>query len=162
MPGMRPGRKNAIFHVSTNAEPESDDPFYRDLRLFIGSGSLGRVALLLDTGAGINSRDTGGRTPLMWASVSGKVPMMRLLIKRGADINAVCHLGKTALMRAADTARTEAVRLLIEHGADVNAETERGSTALDFTRGALHPEETVAELRKAGAVELSQWAKALR
>lgn len=153
MPGMRPGRKNAFIHIAMDTEPESEDPFYRDLRLFIGSGSLQRVGLLLDSGAGINSRDTEGRTPLMWASVGGKVPMMCLLIERGAEINTVCNLGKTALMRAASYGRTEAVRLLIEHGADVNATTEHGLTALDFTHGALHPEEARTELRKAGVVE---------
>jgi len=148
--------KHAVFHVDVYAEPESNDALYRDLRLFIGSGSLERVALLLDSGAGVNSRDTAGRTPLMWAAVGGNVPMMRLLIERGAEINAVCGYGGTALMRAAGGGRMETVRFLIEHGADVNAKTQGGVTALMKTQIALHPEGVRAELHKAGATEAEE------
>ena len=144
--------KNLVFHVDTKETPESDDPLYTDLRLFVGSGSLERVTLLLDSGAGVNSRDTEGLTPLMWAAVGGSTPMMRLLIERGADINLTCHRGKTALMRAASYGRTEAIHLLLGPSTDVNAKTEEGWTALDFTRGALHPEGAALALRQAGAV----------
>jgi 3-oxoacyl-[acyl-carrier protein] reductase len=153
--------KNPVIHVDTKAVPESDDPFYSDLRLFIGSGSLERVALLLDSGAGINSSDTNGLTPLMWAAIGGEAPMIRFLIERGVEVNAACNYGKTALMRAASYGRTEAVRLLLEHGADVHAKTEQGSTALDFTRGALHPEDAELELRKAGAIERAKETRML-
>ena len=109
--------RNRVVHVKVDETPESDDPFYRDLRLFIGSGSLEHVTLLLDSGADVNSRDAEGRTLLMWASVVGRIPIMRLLIERGADINAVCNHGQTALMRAAGYGHTEAARLLMEHEA---------------------------------------------
>lgn len=134
---------------------ETEDPLYRDLRLMLGARCLERVMLLLDCGAGVNSRDTHGLTPLMWAAVSGHVPTLCLLLERGADVNAACEDGRTALMRAACYGHTDAVRLLIESGADVNARTEGGATALSSTRGALHPEGAVAELLKAGAVEQS-------
>ncbi len=98
---------------------ESDDPLYHDLRLVIGSQGLEQITLLLDCGAGVNSRDTHGRTPLMWAAIKGNVPTLRLLIERGAQINAADEKGDTALMRAASCGRTEAVTYLIESGANI-------------------------------------------
>lgn len=136
-----------------NAMSESDDPLYSDLRLMVGARCLLQVTLLLDCGAGVNSRDVHGRTPLMWAAVGGHLPTLRLLLERGADINAACDDGRTALMRAACYGHREAVRCLIDNGADVNAKTLGGVTALSSTRSAHNPDGAVTELLKAGAVE---------
>lgn len=113
--------RNRTITINIWEEGESDDPLYRDLRLVIGAQSLDQITLLLDCGAGVNSRDTHGRTPLMWAAIKGDMPTLRLLVERGAEVNAADEKGNTALMRAACYGRTEAVTYLIESGANVNA-----------------------------------------
>ena len=44
--------------------------------------------LLLEAGANPDSRDTGGKTPLITACQTGGNRSIRLLIEHGADINA--------------------------------------------------------------------------
>ena len=116
--------KNKAITINVWEEIESDDPFFRDLRLMIGARSLEHIVLLLGSGAGVNSRDTHGRTPLMWAAIKGDVPTLRLLVERGAQLNAVDEKGDTALTRAARHGRTEAVTYLVESGANVMSEQE--------------------------------------
>src|SRR6185503_11702271 len=56
-------------------------------------GSLETTKLLLDKGADVNARNTGGATALMWAvSEPAKV---RLLVERGADVNVAANGGRT-------------------------------------------------------------------
>lgn len=52
------------------------------------SATLGNnniILLLLKHGADINLRSSDGRTPLMWASIHGKLSTIDLLLENGAD-----------------------------------------------------------------------------
>ena len=83
------------------------------------------VRTLLDHGADANGYDPLGRTPLMYAAVSDKLPVdiVQLLIDRGADVNAIDKHPKTGdegltpLDIARHNGETPVVKLLLKAGA---------------------------------------------
>ena len=84
-------------------------------------GDLARARELLSKGAGVDTSDRRGFTPLMWASASGTLPLVRQFLESGADVNRRAHDGSNALMLASAGGFTEVVRALILRGADVTA-----------------------------------------
>jgi len=104
------------------------------------------VELFIDAGLDVNSRDAGGRTPLMLADIMCHADHVRALLQRGADVDARCDYGGTALHWVARNvlleglhpapdalayhlhATTEAVRLMVAAGADVAAADHFGLT----------------------------------
>jgi ankyrin repeat protein len=106
------------------AETHASDRFYEAIR----SDDSRAVSELLAHGAGVNTRDDHGTTPLMYAAAIGSSQMMRQLIAAGADVNAKNSFDATALMWC--TNQFEKVRLLTDKGADVNARSKRGRTPL--------------------------------
>ncbi len=84
-------------------------------------GRLARAKELLAGGAGVNSTDRRGFTPLMWAAASGDPAVLRLLIDSGAALDVRANDGTTALLLASANGFTEIARVLLERGADVNA-----------------------------------------
>lgn len=81
----------------------------------------------------INTRDTKGRTLLMWAVLMEhpqQAEIVRILLKAGADIHAKDEIGMSALMLAAMTGRTELMQLLIDEGADPHVADNEGYTLL--------------------------------
>ena len=71
---------------------------------------LARV--LLDAGARVDARQTGWRTPLMLASISGSLPVVRLLLDAGADVNAKDSNERTALDLALENRRQDVPEVL--------------------------------------------------
>lgn len=62
--------------------------------------ALEAVKLLLELGADVNARESGGRTALQGAAYGGEDEIIRLLASRGADVNAMDNYGRTALLIA--------------------------------------------------------------
>jgi len=99
---------------------------------------LDLVALLLERGADMESRDLQDQTALYVASSRGYVEVVRSLIDRGADLNVECgdkENGErkakwTPLHVASKNGRLEVARLLLGHGTDVNYQANRGRSAL--------------------------------
>ena len=89
------------------------------------------MAVLLDSGADVNARDTNNRwTPLLHAIHRQHANAVALLLERGADPNAATPGGVTPLMMAADDGRPAMVKVLLEYGADPRVEGPGGVTAL--------------------------------
>lgn len=82
-------------------------------------GDAWTVPFLLQRGADPNARDLEGRTLLMLAASSDRVPLdtVRGLIAKGADVHAVSPRGETALALARQRGRTRVFDALIEAGA---------------------------------------------
>ena len=98
--------------------------FYTSIRL----NDLMRVRKLAATKAAVNTADTQGETPLMYAAGAGSLDAIKLLLAAGADANHQSVSGATALMFAAtDVAKT---RALLDAGADPNKASKGGKTAL--------------------------------
>jgi len=83
------------------------------------------VQLMLDHGADVNAVDPDGRTPLMQAAISDRLPVdvVKLMVDRGANINAKSQhprstdTGQTVLDIAKLNGNTPVVDLLIKSGA---------------------------------------------
>lgn len=83
-------------------------------------------------GTDLNSKDPyANSTPLITASVFGKINAVKFLIDAGADLNALNNDGATALHSAAFFCNTEIVEVLLEAGIDKTVRNKYGQTALE-------------------------------
>jgi ankyrin repeat protein len=103
--------------------------------------SVRTIAVLVDAGADLNTRDTYNRwTPLMHAVHKHSTAAAELLLERGANPNAVEYPGQLVpLLMAAGDPDPTIVRLLLQHGANPRYTGELGVTplALAMSGGAL-------------------------
>ena len=92
------------------------------------------VNALIDRGADVNAPSTNPEkkkaTPLMAASVNGRVDVIRVLLAAGARVNLGDAIGWTALMSASYYGQIEAIRVLLAAGAQINQVDASGWTAL--------------------------------
>lgn len=111
------------------------------------------VKALLDAGAKVNVKDSGGYTALVLAAPPRErsSEVANLLIERGADVNEKPEDGWSALMWASNSGDLDTVEALLEKGAAVNLRENRdGRTALMWASDGGHVE-VVKRLLKAGA-----------
>ena len=90
------------------------------------------VEVLIDAGAGIETKSKYDSSPLLFASSSGHLDIVKMLVEAGARMCVTVNNGITCLMLAANFGHTETVRYLVGlKDVDVNHENENnGSTAL--------------------------------
>ena len=122
---------------------------------FVGSAKRNDIAVLklfLNSGIDVNSRDNGGNTALMVASLRGHKEVAKLLISKGADVNAKDKYGRTPLIWASYAAHKEVAELLVSKGADVNVKDEQGNTPLMEASREDHTE-VIELLKSKGAKE---------
>ena len=96
---------------------------------------------LVERGADIRARSTGGYTPLLFAARVGDVESSRLLVAAGADINDKTPDETSALIVAVVRGHTAFAIDLLERGADPNASAP-GYTALHWASGSWETELT--------------------
>ena len=95
--------------------------------------SLEIFRLMIDGGANVNAIDKWSGitlTPLMLASVKGRLDIVKYLVDNGSHVNAQDDCENTALILASDNGSVDIVKFLVENGADVNAANENSDTAL--------------------------------
>ena len=98
-------------------------------RALITAAERGDVAAIrksLADGAGVNARDSAGRTALLVATYANRVEGVRVLIAAGADVNA--KYGDDGKVH------TEIVRDLVAPGVNVNLADGDGVTPLAHAR----------------------------
>jgi ankyrin repeat protein len=88
----------------------------------------------------INSQDTEGDTPLMWATERGKVNSARTLLEYGVDIDVKNNDDTTALHWAAKNGHLDITQLLLEYNASVNIKDKSGKIPLDLAQEKLTQE----------------------
>lgn len=97
---------------------------------------LKALEILVEAGADVNARDSGGN-PVLWEAVRrGELEPVRILVEGGADVNARDSRGDPVLLEAIREGELEAVRILVEAGADVNARDSQGQSMLFNARSA--------------------------
>lgn len=105
------------------------------------------AALLMKSGADINTKNSFGGTALAMAALNGHERMTEFLIKNGAELNVSKGF---PLNGAATNGHKAVVRLLLDNGADVNIRDVDGTTPL---YGAIlnHRDEIINMLLEKGA-----------
>ena len=89
------------------------------------------LRVLLDHGAGLESRDGQTRTPLMVALLANQTDASALLLSRGADPEARMEpSGFTPLLIAVQQCSADAVQLLLDRNVSLEAKLEDGTSAL--------------------------------
>ena len=107
--------------------------------------------VLIDAGADIETKDEVGRSPLLRASISGKIAVVKMLVEAGAGVCVTDNHERTCLMLAAYFGHTETVRyLVVLPEVDVNHSENNGYTALHFAVQQQFPD-VVCLLIDAGA-----------
>jgi ankyrin repeat protein len=135
--------------VRAGEQPEGR-PIPSDLATAIRDADTHTVRKLIENGAEVNARDTGGNTPLILASFYASAECVGLLLEKGADANASNENGVTALVRAATN--YEKTRLLVDAGAKVQVRTaDLGNTPLILASRRADNSRTVKLLLERGA-----------
>ena len=106
------------------------------------------IEILLEAGASVNSKNSGGKTALIQAVYSHelaeepeRVKSVNILIVAGADVNVVSKkCGYTALMYVSHYGYHKCLDLLLKLGADVNLRNNYGLTALSAAQLHWHPD----------------------
>ena len=96
----------------------------------IFAGTNQQLADLISTGVDINAQDKSGRTPLINATIDGRVDMMITLIDNSAIIDIQDSIGCCALHYAAQGNAFDACKLLLENDATVDIPDIYGNTPL--------------------------------
>lgn len=98
------------------------------------------LKLVLDYDANVNSRDSAGFSPLLWAVWAPPCPttaaVVDLLLARGADPNSRSRTGMTPLMMAVRQGHLGYVKLLLERGGDPTLRNTDGVSILEAARDA--------------------------
>ncbi len=101
------------------------------LILAILGGQPAVVDLLIERGADIRARNSGGFTALHAAAYVGDADTASKLLGTGANVNDQENkAGVTPLSVAAEQGHVEMTRVLVEHGADLEAGERNGYTPL--------------------------------
>jgi ankyrin repeat protein len=109
------------------------------------------VKILLAAGSNVNDTNDLGKTPLMYASITGCLDAVNALIAAGANVNHVCCEGATALAGAALNDHLDVVSALIAAGVNVNYVLKHDMTIINMLEHRDFPR-IVDILEKAGAV----------
>ncbi|XP_072900509.1 uncharacterized protein [Hemitrygon akajei] len=106
---------------------------------------------LLESGASVHRRDTGGRTLLASAAHTGNLEVVQLLLARQAELETQDDRGRTPLITAARMGHARVLHCLMAHGADVNHADREGWTALRAAAWGGHAEAVSVLLEASGA-----------
>jgi ankyrin repeat protein/predicted Ser/Thr protein kinase len=115
---------------------------------------------LVDRGAGVNTRNQNGETPLHKAVLnkSVRLMMLRLLLKNGADVNQPNNNRETPLFYAIYMKREDLVMMLLKAGASLSVRTKDNKSPREVAQ--REGAERIAKVLK-DAEELHAWLSGL-
>ena len=93
-------------------------------------GDLEKVRELINGGADVNSPQSDGTTPLLWAAYHSYPEMVSALIDAGADPNAANRFGVTPLLQASRYGDAAVIQALLDGGASLDINHPDGVTPL--------------------------------
>jgi hypothetical protein len=134
--------KKLLKPTTTIAQLENDLDKIPDINILInGLGFLHwlvpsdenneKILFLLDKGADINLKDSGGFTPLMSAAMNVATLNLRTLVQRGANLEEKDKKGATAMWLAAYYGMVDNTMYLLEAGANGDVCDDDGRCAID-------------------------------
>lgn len=126
----------ARMELEKRKVPWSDEEFMARTK----RGDSDVLELFLAAGMKPDTKDSEGRTALIWAAVNGHAAAVKVLLNTGADVNAIDNIGMTSLMGAASGGKSDVVRTLLEKDANVNSSSRDGMTALMLASSEGHKE----------------------
>ena len=124
---------------------------YRGLHAAAHQGDLAAINTLLTHTAGLNARDTHGRTPLHVATHARQRAAIRALVQAGADTAALDSDRYDAVTIAAVADDEETLRLLLAMGASARLITSRYDGTALIAAAHLGHDGVVRQLIAAGA-----------
>ena len=115
--------------------PQTSEIEYKKYIKCIDHNNTARAQKLIAKGYGINSRDSEGKTPLLYSLQQDKTNFARLLLNAGANIRLADNQGNNCLHYAIENCRSDdsIVYELIDKGADFWAANNEGYTPLHFS-----------------------------
>ena len=102
----------------------SGDKLQQDLWKAIDDRDAAAVQRLLDEGADVEAKYSGGATPLILAAKSNNAVVVKILLQHGANASAQDQNRETAFIHAARSGNYEAVELLWDKTPDPKVRTE--------------------------------------
>lgn len=90
----------------------------RSTRMLVVRGDMAQVP----NDSSIDTTETGGTTPLLFAARQGDIESAKVLIEAGAKVNETAADGSTALVIAMHSGHGEFASFLLDRGADPNAD----------------------------------------
>ena len=106
-----------ILEILEKLKVKNNHPFHAAA----GKGDLKTIRKMLKNGRPINERDAFGATPLIIATVSGKIDIVNFLLSKKADPKIEAKDGYTMMHAAAFSGKKELVQLAYDLGLNINA-----------------------------------------
>ena len=108
--------------LTSGASPQAKSPLTNQSALWKAAifGDLPTVRVLLEHGAGVDTQDIHGFTPLLVASQEGHTEVVKELLQANARTHLPNNQGSTPIHMAAVRNRTEVVVELLKHGVSPN------------------------------------------
>ncbi|KAL9570475.1 hypothetical protein ACKAV7_005406 [Fusarium commune] len=149
-----------ILEKYSNSCPPEGASLLHVISMYGVAGVLWTILERADqVGININSKDSSGRTALLWAAEHGHEAIVRLLLDRGAYTEAVDKWeGRTPLSWAAERGHEVVVQLLLDWDGYIEAADDDGWTPL--LRAAENGHEAIVRLlldRGAHAEAVDKW-----
>lgn len=106
-----------ILKILDSLNVKNNHPFHSAA----GKGDFKTVKKMIKNGRSINEKDAFGATPLIIATVSGKVDIVKFLLNKKADPKITAKDGYSMMHAAAFSGKKELVQLAHDLGLDINA-----------------------------------------
>ena len=115
--------------------PQTSEIDYKKYIKCINQNNTARAQKLITKGYDINSRDTDGKTPLLYCLQQNKVNFARFFLNAGANVRLSDNRGNSCLHYAIENciSNDSIVYELIKKGADFRAVNNEGYTPLHFS-----------------------------
>ena len=106
-----------ILDILDELKVQNNHPFHSAA----GKGDLKMIKQFLNEGRRVDEKDAFGATPLIIATVSGKVDVVRFLLSKSADPKIIAKEGYSMMHAAAFSGKKELVQIAYGLGLDINA-----------------------------------------
>lgn len=120
-------------HVTPSPNPYLDRSVTFRARQLLSAARTGNgeeIALLIDAGAALETRDTDGRTPLLVAVTNDRVDAARVLVAAGADPDALDNRHDTPWLVTGVTGSVDMARVLLDADPDLTIRNRFGGISI--------------------------------